>query len=182
MLKLKRAYDPVWRDDGMRFLVERLWPRGLSKSKLQLDAWLKDVGPTTRLRRWFSHDPDKWVQFRARYFRELDSRPESWQPILSATRRRTVTLVYSSHDEEHNNAVALKEYLQREMRRGRPQRRRPSRQSIAPGRGRRAWRHLSVFSSVPECLGAASPVARAHAAECRRPGSRRPRLACRSAV
>ena len=112
MLQLKRAYDPVSRNDGTRFLVERLWPRGLSKTKLRVDAWLKDVGPTTALRKWFSHDPEKWPQFRARYFRELDSRPESWQPIVSAARRRRVTLVYSSHDEEHNNAVALKEYLQ----------------------------------------------------------------------
>ena len=116
MLQLKRAYDPVSRNDGTRFLVERLWPRGLSKTKLRVDAWLKDVGPTTALRKWFSHDPEKWPQFRARYFRELDSRPESWQPIVSAARRRRVTLVYSSHDEEHNNAVALKEYLQSKER------------------------------------------------------------------
>jgi uncharacterized protein YeaO (DUF488 family) len=116
MLTLKRAYDPASRDDGIRFLVERLWPRGLSKAKLRLDAWLKDVGPTTELRRWFNHDPAKWSQFRARYFRELDSRPESWRPILSASRRRRVTLVYSSHDEEHNNAVALKEFLQAKVR------------------------------------------------------------------
>lgn len=122
MLKLKRAYDPVSRTDGMRVLVERLWPRGLSKAKLHLDAWLKEVGPTTALRRWFGHDPKKWSQFRTRYFRELDSRPESWQPILSAARRRTVTLVYSSHDEEHNNAVALKEYLQDKGRRRRSSR------------------------------------------------------------
>ena len=118
MLKLKRAYDPVASDDGTRILVERLWPRGVSKAQLHLDAWLKDVGPTTELRRWFGHDPEKWSQFRARYFRELDSRPESWRPILSAARGRTVTLVYSSHDEEHNNAVALREYL-RAKRRGR---------------------------------------------------------------
>lgn len=123
MLELKRAYDPVSKDDGMRILVERLWPRGLSKSKLHLDAWLKDVGPTTSLRRWFSHDPDKWLQFRARYFRELDSRPESWRPILSAARGRTVTLVYSSHDREHNNAVALKEFLQAKVRKRRASRR-----------------------------------------------------------
>ncbi len=116
MLQLKRAYDPVSRSDGTRFLVERLWPRGLSKTKLRVDAWLKDVGPTTALRKWFSHDPEKWPQFRRRYFRELDSRPESWQPIVSAARRRRVTLVYSSHDEEHNNAVALKEYLQAKER------------------------------------------------------------------
>ena len=126
MLKLKRAYDPVSRDDGTRFLVERLWPRGLSKAKLRVDAWLKDVGPTTALRKWFSHDPAKWPQFRARYFRELDSRPESWQPIVSAAKRRRVTLVYSSHDEEHNNAVALKDYLQAKARN-----RRPSRKPVA---------------------------------------------------
>lgn len=135
MLKLKRAYEPVSKDDGMRFLVERLWPRGLSKTKLRLDAWLKDVGPTTELRQWFSHDPEKWAQFRVRYFRELDSRPESWRPILSAARGHAVTLVYSSHDEEHNNAVALKEYLQAKQRR-----RRPFRQSTASGRARRASR------------------------------------------
>lgn len=112
MVKLKRVYDPVSRTDGKRFLVERLWPRGLSKERLHLTAWLKDVGPSTDLRKWFHHDPEKWSQFRARYFRELDSHPESWQPVLTAARRSTVTLVYSSHDEEHNNAVALKEYLQ----------------------------------------------------------------------
>ena len=116
MIKLKRAYDPVAETDGARFLVERLWPRGLSKPTLQLDAWLREVGPTTALRKWFSHDPDKWREFRRRYFRELDSRPEAWQPITSAARRGTVTLVYSSHDTEHNNAVALKEYVQAKSR------------------------------------------------------------------
>lgn len=124
MLKLKRAYEPVSKDDGRRFLVERLWPRGLSKRRLHLDAWLKDVGPTSELRRWFGHDPGKWRRFRARYFRELDSRPASWRPIRSAARGHVVTLVYSSKDEQHNNAVALKEYLQAKGRR-----RRPSRQS-----------------------------------------------------
>jgi uncharacterized protein YeaO (DUF488 family) len=135
MLRLKRAYEPVSRTDGMRVLVERLWPRGVSKAELQLDGWIKDVAPSTELRRWFSHDPTKWPEFRARYFRELDSRPESWRLLLSAARRGTVTLVYSSHDEEHNNAVALEDYLQTKERR----RRRP-RQSIALRRPRRAVR------------------------------------------
>ena len=112
MVKLKRAYEPVSPTDGIRLLVERLWPRGLSKEQLKLDGWIREIGPTTTLRKWFSHDPAKWSQFRTRYFRELDSRPESWRPLASLARRRTVTLVYSSHDEEHNNAVALKEYLQ----------------------------------------------------------------------
>lgn len=117
MLTLKRAYDPVSRHDGRRFLVERLWPRGLPKAKLHVEAWLKEVGPSTDLRKWFSHDPEKWPQFRTRYFRELDAQPEAWQPILSAARRGTVTLIYSSRDTEHNNAVALKEYLQPKLRR-----------------------------------------------------------------
>jgi uncharacterized protein YeaO (DUF488 family) len=112
MIRLKRAYDAVSRTDGTRFLVERLWPRGVSKAALQVDAWLKEVGPSTALRKWFSHDPRKWREFRQRYFRELDSRPEAWQRIMSAARRGTVTLVYSSHDTEHNNAVALQEYVQ----------------------------------------------------------------------
>jgi uncharacterized protein YeaO (DUF488 family) len=120
MLKLKRAYEPVSRGDGTRFLVERLWPRGVSKDSLQLTAWLKEVGPSTELRQWFNHDPVKWDRFRTRYFRELDSRPEAWRPILTASRRGLVTLVYSSHDEEHNNAVALKQYLQSNRRRPSP--------------------------------------------------------------
>jgi uncharacterized protein YeaO (DUF488 family) len=117
MIQLKRAYDAVSRTDGTRFLVERLWPRGLSKPTLQLDAWPKEVGPSTALRKWFSHDPEKWREFSRRYFRELDSRPEAWEPIVSAARRGTVTLVYSSHDTEHNNAIALQEYLQAKSRR-----------------------------------------------------------------
>jgi uncharacterized protein YeaO (DUF488 family) len=117
MLKLKRAYDPASNADGTRILVERLWPRGLSKEQVHVDTWLKEVGPSTDLRKWFGHDPEKWPQFRTRYFRELDARPEAWQPILSQARRGTVTLIYSSHDAVHNNAVALQEYLQAKRRR-----------------------------------------------------------------
>ena len=112
MVRLKRVYEPASKTDGARFLVERQWPRGLSKEAVHLTAWQKEVGPSTELRQWFNHDPVKWRQFRARYFHELDSRPESWRPILTAARRGVVTLVYSSHDQEHNNAVALKEYLE----------------------------------------------------------------------
>jgi uncharacterized protein YeaO (DUF488 family) len=118
MLTVKRAYEPVSRADGLRFLVERLWPRGIAKADLPIDQWLKDVAPSTELRQWFGHDPDKWVEFRRRYFRELDSRPEAWKPIASATRRGgTVTLVYSSRDTQHNNAVALLDYLHAKARR-----------------------------------------------------------------
>lgn len=123
MFKLKRVYEPVSRADGPRFLVERLWPRGISTEKLRLTAWLKEVGPSTELRQWFNHDPLKWSRFRTRYFRELDSQPESWRPISRAARRGMVTLVYSSRDEEHNNAVALKEYLQAKRRQPSPSRR-----------------------------------------------------------
>ena len=117
MIALKRAYDSASRTDGTRFLVERLWPRGVSKAKLCVAAWLKEAGPSTELRKWFSHDPEKWDEFSRRYFRELASRPNAWQPIVAAARRGPVTLVYSSHDTQHNNAVALREYLRRKMRR-----------------------------------------------------------------
>lgn len=135
MITLKRAYDPVSRDDGTRVLVERLWPRGVSKAKLRVEAWLKEVGPSTELRKWFGHDPEKWPEFRRRYFRELSSRPEAWQPIVAAARRGTVTLVYSSHDTQHNNAVALQEYLPKKARR--PAR---STRASAPGRPGRLLR------------------------------------------
>jgi len=112
VLKLKRVYEPVASSDGIRFLVERLWPRGVKKTALQVDAWLKVVGPSTTLRRWFNHDPGKWNEFRRRYFRELEANAEAVDPILKAARRGRVTLVYSSRDTEHNNAVALKDYLE----------------------------------------------------------------------
>jgi len=91
-------------------LVERLWPRGVKKSTLKIESWLKDVAPSTKLRKWFSHDPAKWEEFRRRYFAELNTNPDAWQPLLVAARHGTVTLVYSSHDTEHNNAVALEEF------------------------------------------------------------------------
>jgi uncharacterized protein YeaO (DUF488 family) len=120
MITLKRAYDPVSRADGIRLLVERLWPRGIAKADLAVDEWLKDVAPGTELRKWFGHDPDKWDEFCRRYFRELDSRPEAWRPIVRAARRgEAVTLVYSAHDTQHNNAVALRDYLQAKVRRPR---------------------------------------------------------------
>ena len=112
MIALKRVYEPVEEGDGTRFLVERLWPRGVRKDALRLDAWLKDVAPSTELRRWFSHDPARWQEFCQRYAAELEARPDAWAPIVQADRSGTVTLLYSSHDTEHNNAVALKAYLE----------------------------------------------------------------------
>jgi len=130
VINVKRAYEAPSAADGVRFLVDRVWPRGITKARLRIDGWLKDVAPTAPLRKWFGHDPEKWDKFRRRYRRELDAHPEAWQPIVAAARRGPVTLVYGARDAEHNNAVALREYLQsRALRRrgavaGRPRRRR----------------------------------------------------------
>ena len=113
MIRLKRVYEEPLQHDGMRFLVERLWPRGIRKTDLQMNSWLKDAGPSDRLRKWFSHDPAKWEEFERKYFAELEGRPEAWAPILkTAEKNRMVTLLYSSHDTKHNNAVALKRFLE----------------------------------------------------------------------
>ncbi|MDQ3809486.1 MAG: DUF488 domain-containing protein [Chloroflexota bacterium] len=116
MIKLKRVYEAAEPDDGVRILVERLWPRGMKKDRLELDAWLKDVAPSDQLRRWFAHDPARWHEFRQRYAADLDVRAEAWQPILEAASAGTVTLLFSSHDVVHNNAVALKGYLETRSR------------------------------------------------------------------
>jgi uncharacterized protein YeaO (DUF488 family) len=112
MIVLKRVYEKAGRDDGVRFLVERLWPRGVKKTDLRIDGWLKDAAPSDALRRWFAHDPEKWAEFRSRYFSELANHPETLEPIRDAAGHGRVTLLYSAHDTEHNNAVALKEYLE----------------------------------------------------------------------
>lgn len=111
MLQLKRVYDPDEPGDGTRLLIERLWPRGIRKADLRMDGWHKEAGPSSELRKWFSHDPAKWPEFERRYFAELDRRPDAWEPILDAAESGKVTLLYSSHDTEHNNAVALKRFL-----------------------------------------------------------------------
>ncbi|SDY84369.1 DUF488 domain-containing protein [Nitrosomonas sp. Nm33] len=116
MIKLKRVYDVAETADGLRFLVERLWPRGIKKTDLKMDEWLKDIGPSDDLRRWFAHDPKKWDDFRKRYFAELDSKQGLWKSLVTAAHHGTVTLIYSSRDTNHNNAVALKEYLEEKMK------------------------------------------------------------------
>jgi len=115
MIQLKRAYEAASPSDGTRFLVERLWPRGVKKTALRIDAWLKEVAPSTVLRQWFSHDPKKWKGFQQRYRRELSANPDAWRPLLEAAKHGTVTIVYSSHDNTHNNAVALKKYLDEKL-------------------------------------------------------------------
>lgn len=112
MIALKRAYEPATRTDGTRILVERLWPRGIKKADLPLDAWIKDVAPSTGLRQWFSHDPAKWAEFQRRYRAELRAHPEALAPLRAAAHKGQLTLIYSSHDTEHNNAVVLRDLLQ----------------------------------------------------------------------
>lgn len=115
MINAKRVYEKPGPGDGTRFLVERLWPRGIRKESLQMEGWIKDVAPSDALRRWFGHDPAKWAEFQHRYFRELDDNPGAIRPIMEAARRGNVTLLYSTHDMEHNNAIALKEYLSKHV-------------------------------------------------------------------
>jgi uncharacterized protein YeaO (DUF488 family) len=118
MIRIKRTYEDRAHDDGRRILVERLWPRGMKKEALHADAWLKDVAPSTELRKWFAHQVERWPEFRRRYRKELNANPEAWSPILAASKKRTVTLLYSAHDTEHNGAVVLCEYLSEKARSG----------------------------------------------------------------
>jgi uncharacterized protein YeaO (DUF488 family) len=115
MIRIKRVYEPAETGDGARFLVDRLWPRGIKKEDLQLDAWLKDVSPGNELRLWFGHDPAKWDEFTRRYVQELDRKHSAWEPILNALQQGEVTLLYAARDQEHNNALALKAYLDEQV-------------------------------------------------------------------
>jgi uncharacterized protein YeaO (DUF488 family) len=113
-IRLKRVYEPPDAGDGYRILVERLWPRGLSKEHAQLDRWLKDAGASPELRTWFGHDPEKWGEFRRKYFEEMRTRPEVIKELMDAIHTHdTVTFLYAAHDTGHNNALALKEFLEK---------------------------------------------------------------------
>ena len=112
-IKIKRVYEKPAKEDGKRILVDRLWPRGLTKRKASVDLWLKDIAPTTELRKWFSHDPDKWKEFRKRYHQELKKNKEQASLLKEQVRKGVVTLVYGAKDEVHNEALVLKEWLNR---------------------------------------------------------------------
>ena len=112
MITCKRVYDPAAPDDGARYLVDRLWPRGIKKEALKLDGWLKEAAPSNELRRSFHHEPSEWAEFRRRYEAELDAKPDTWKPLLEAARSGNITLLYSARNTENNNAVALKAYLE----------------------------------------------------------------------
>jgi uncharacterized protein YeaO (DUF488 family) len=111
-IDVKRAYDPPARSDGYRVLVDRIWPRGVTKEDLKIDAWLKEVAPSTALRKWFGHDPKKWEEFRRRYARELEPHAAALEQLVERARAGHVTLVFAAKDTEHNNAVALREHLE----------------------------------------------------------------------
>lgn len=106
-----RAYEITDRDRGYRVLVDRIWPRGIAKEALALDEWAKDLAPSTELRRWFNHEPRRWAGFRKRYFSELDANADAVEGLLRRVKRRTLLLIYGARDSEHNNAVALRDYL-----------------------------------------------------------------------
>ncbi len=110
-IRLKRIYEPAAANDGTRVLVDRLWPRGLPRSKAEIDLWLKDVAPSSDLRRWFGHDPKRWSEFRRRYKAELVSASEELKKLRHLARHGRLTLLYGARDEEHNQAVVLKEVL-----------------------------------------------------------------------
>lgn len=112
-IRIKRVYDKPDAGDGVRILVERLWPRGLSKEEAKVDIWLKDVAPSPVLRKWFSHDPAKWEEFRRRYYSELDQNRDGVMELLEITGGRDVTFVYASREKEYNSARALKSYIEK---------------------------------------------------------------------
>ena len=112
MIKVKRVYEKPSRTDGLRVLVDRLWPRGLSKERAAVKVWLKDLAPSTELRKWFGHDPEKWKQFEARYRKELRERKEALNLLKQKSEEHTITLLYGARDEEHNEALVLKKILE----------------------------------------------------------------------
>jgi uncharacterized protein YeaO (DUF488 family) len=118
MIRIKRVYEAPDSDDGKRFLVERLWPRGMKKESLAMEGWLKDVAPSNALRQWFGHEPARWEEFKRRYSEELENNPAALTPLLDVARQGTVTLLYSAHDQEHNNALALKIILDERLAKG----------------------------------------------------------------
>ena len=113
MIRLKRVYEEAARNDGFRILVERLWPRGVRKEKANIRLWAKEIAPSAELRKWYGHNLVRWEEFKKRYWRELKGKQESLEEIRSRAREGTVTFVYAARDEEHNSAMALKDYLEK---------------------------------------------------------------------
>ncbi len=116
MISIKRIYEPYGEGDGFRALVDRLWPRGISKGSAHIDLWMKEIAPSDALRNWFAHDPAKWEEFRKRYEKELDSKGELVAVLAEKAKKGKLTLLYGAKDTEHNQAVVLKEYLEKRMK------------------------------------------------------------------
>jgi len=112
-VRVKRIYDKPLKTDGRRVLVDRVWPRSLTKEEAHIDEWLKDIAPSSRLRKWFGHDPARWKEFKKRYAAELEGQREKVEQLAQKAGKRTITLLFGAKDVEHNNAVALKEFLER---------------------------------------------------------------------
>jgi uncharacterized protein YeaO (DUF488 family) len=112
-IQVKRVYEKPAKADGRRVLVDRVWPRGLTKDKAQIDDWLKEIAPSTRLRKWFRHDPARWTEFKKRYAAELKDQREEVEQLVREARKRTITLLFGAKDIEHNNAVALREHIEK---------------------------------------------------------------------
>jgi uncharacterized protein YeaO (DUF488 family) len=116
-IKIKRAYEERTRGDGLRILVERLWPRGLLKEEAQIDVWLKEIAPSTELRKWYAHDVERWPEFKKRYQAELRENPDAVARLLELCNHRPTTFVYAAHDEQHNSAVVLRAFIGRRISR-----------------------------------------------------------------
>ncbi|MGB6065538.1 MAG: DUF488 family protein [Desulfomonilaceae bacterium] len=114
-IRVKRVYEAPEKEDGYRALVDHLWPRGIKKEDAHIDHWFKEIAPTDELRKWFGHEPEKWEEFKRRYFLELDKNRETAAKLAKKAKAETVTLVFSSKEERFNNAVALKEYLENKV-------------------------------------------------------------------
>ena len=122
-IKIKRVYEQPDKDDGVRILVDRLWPRGLTKDKASLDLWLKEIAPSTELRKWFGHDPDKWKSFRGRYETEIRHKDDLVKVLKQKIKEGTITLIYGARDEKHNEALVLKQFLEKSEQGAAPTRR-----------------------------------------------------------
>jgi len=116
LIRLKRIYEQPSDQDGVRVLVDKLWPRGLRKNEVRLDAWLKEIAPDDELRKWFSHDPEKWEKFRIRYLKELEQKEEYVQTLIEKANKTDLTLLYAAKNERFNNAIVLKEYLESRLK------------------------------------------------------------------
>lgn len=171
-VRTRRIYDPPTGDDGVRILVDRLWPRGLSRARARLDNWLPEAAPSPELRRWFGHDPDRWAEFRRRYLAELALRPVDFAPLVLTASAAPVTLLHAARDERHNHAVVLAELVVAQV--AETARRRPRLRAGGDADARAAKGGVGVLSGESTPPARPSPAARAARGTRSRPRSARP--------